>query len=144
MNDITWNNNLGGRGYTRMKRGFRDDLGIFVRSAWEANWARYLNFLVQNAHDPLLRWEYEPDTFWFDGVRRGTVSYMPDFKLFERGREPYYQEIKGRMDQKSRTKMQRMKKYHPDVRVDLIDEKAYREVERKLGAVIPGWEFPGG
>ena len=32
--------------YSRSKSGRRDDLGgLFVRSSWEANYARYLNFL---------------------------------------------------------------------------------------------------
>lgn len=141
-NGTPWPNNPGGGSYQHCKRGFREDIGIYVRSAWEANWARYLNFLVANRVDRLTHWEYEPDTFWFDGIRRGVVSYMPDFKLFEKGREPYYQEVKGRMDDKSRTKLKRMAKYYPHIRVELIDEKAYKEVERKLGMVIPNWEFP--
>ncbi len=131
----------GGGGYRNVRRGHRDDLGMFFRSAWEANWARYLNFLIANQYDPTERWEYEPDTFWFEGIRRGVVSYMPDFKVWERGKEPYYHEVKGRLDAKSKTKLKRMAKYHPNVRVDLIDQKAYREVERKLGRAIPGWEF---
>lgn len=142
-NGTLWNVNAGGGGYANVKRGHRDDLGFFVRSAWEANWTRYLMFLIENRHDPLEHFEYEPDTFWFDPIRWGVVSYTPDFKLYERDKELYYQEVKGRMDQKSRTKLKRMAKYHPEMRVDLIDEKAYREVERKLGAAIPNWEFAG-
>lgn len=139
-NNTPWPNNPGGGSYAHVKRGFREDIGIFVRSGWEANWARYLNYLVDNSHDKLYKWEYEPDTFWFKGIRRGVVSYTPDFKLYEKGTEPYYQEVKGRMDSKSKTKLKRMAKYHPDIRVELIDEKAYKEVARKLGPVIPEWE----
>lgn len=29
-------------------------------------------------------WEYETRTFWFDGIKRGTVSYMPDFYVVEK------------------------------------------------------------
>lgn len=137
-------NVAGGGGYAACKRGYRDDLGgLFFRSAWEANWARYLNFLVDTKTAALERWEFEPDRFWFEPIRSGITSYLPDFKLFERGAEPYYHEVKGRMDAKSKTRLKRMAKYYPDVKVDLIDAKAYREVEKKLGPAIPGWEFAG-
>lgn len=33
--------------YSRCNRGMREDIGIYVRSAWEANYARYLNLLVK-------------------------------------------------------------------------------------------------
>lgn len=125
--------------YSRAKRGYRDDMpGIFFRSRWEANYARFLTFLVKNGS--VARWEFEPDTFWFEAIRRGVRSYCPDFKVWSSDGSFQYHEVKGWMDKKSATKLKRMKKYHPDVTVLLIGEKAYREVEKKLSGVIPGWE----
>ncbi len=58
--------------------GRAPDLGdTYFRSRWERNWARYLNFLVQ--HGEITGWEYEPKTFWFHKIKRGTRSYKPDF-----------------------------------------------------------------
>src|SRR3972149_9721027 len=42
----------------KWKSGRRADLGMFFRSAWEANVARYLNFL--KTHGSVKGWEYEP------------------------------------------------------------------------------------
>jgi hypothetical protein len=44
------------------------------------------------------------------------------------------------MDAKSKTKLKRMAKYHPAVDLRVIDAKAYREIDRKLGGAIPNWE----
>src|SRR5690606_8292944 len=64
-------------GYSRGSQGRRSDLGnIFFRSSWEANYARYLNFLKSQGH--IYKWEFEPDTFWFESIRRGVRSYLPD------------------------------------------------------------------
>src|SRR5262245_38786075 len=85
------------------RQGTRADLGIYVRSGWEANTARYYNWLI--ARGQLYRWQYEPDTFEFPTIRRGSRFYTPDFKLWDTAASvPYYVEVKGHMDQKSRTK----------------------------------------
>lgn len=109
----------------------------FFRSKWEANYARYLEWL--KARGEIDSWEHEPTTFWFKGVRRGTVSYLPDFRVIERGAEIYH-EVKGWMDGKSKTKIKRMAKYHPDVRLLVIDAKAYRSIAKTMAALIPDWE----
>lgn len=126
--------------YSRCKRGRRADLGeMFFCSAWEANIARYLNFLIKRGD--VERWEYESETFWFEKIRRGVRSYTPDFKVWSKGGgDPYFIEVKGWMDKKSATKLKRMKKYHPNVRIDVIDEKRYRGIARTAGPLIPGWE----
>jgi hypothetical protein len=125
--------------YSRTNHGRRQDLdNQFFRSMWEANYARYLNFL--QAQGLILKWEYEPDTFWFEAIRRGTRSYLPDFKVTDPDGSVHYDEVKGWMDPKSKTKIARMAKYHPDVDLRVIDAKAYREIARKLGGAIAGWE----
>ncbi len=124
--------------YSRAKRGVRADIGpMHFRSKWEANYARYLNWLVSQGE--IDRWEYEVETFWFEKIKRGVRSYTPDFKIYEKGTE-YFVEVKGWLDPKSKTKLKRMAKYYPKTKVILFGEKSYRSLSQKLGRVIPGWE----
>lgn len=126
--------------YSNARRGARSDIGpIHFRSRWEANYARYLNLLKSKAK--IDHWEYEADTFWFEKIKRGVRSYLPDFKIFNLDGSIEYHEVKGWMDDKSKTKLKRMKKYHPDVKIVLIDEKAYKELDKELKHLIPGWEI---
>lgn len=127
-------------GYSRCAGGKRPDLGEnYFRSSWEANYARYLNW--RKGRGEIFDWAYEADTFWFHKILRGTRSYKPDFKVWDReGAEPHYVEVKGWMDQKSKTKLARMAKYYPDIRVELFGAKDYRGL-KNLAPVIPGWEY---
>lgn len=123
--------------YSNAKRGFRDDLGYFVRSGWEANYARYLKWLVSK--NQIKGFEYEPDTFWFEEIKRGVRSYLPDFKVTNNDGSIEYHEVKGYMDAKSKTKLSRMKKYYPQVKLILIDQKVYESI-KKISKMIPNWE----
>jgi hypothetical protein len=147
--------------FTNDGQGRRADLDNgFYRSRWEANYARYLNWL--KAQGEIRDWKHEPTTFWFDGVRRGVTSYKPDFAVWLMKPEPrecrsdelfpafpakaatesapsYYVEVKGWLDHRSRVALKRMSKYHPVVEVRLVDRKAYRSIEKWSG-IIPGWE----
>jgi hypothetical protein len=129
-----------GNVYSSARRGRRADLGgIFFRSAWEANYARYLNYMLQQ--HLIQSWAYEPRTFWFERIRRGTRSYLPDFRVIPIVGEEYFVEIKGWMDAKSKTRLVRMAKYYPNIDLRVVDAKGYRAIEKLLGHVIPGWEF---
>lgn len=123
------------------KGGWREVGGrnIYFRSRWEANYGRYLQWLKEKGE--ISDWWHEPETFWFDGVKRGCVSYLPDFLVEESTGERVYYEVKGWMDQRSKTKLRRMKKYHPSVKLILIDAAQYRSLERKLRGLVPGWEW---
>ena len=124
---------------SRAKGGTRADLGIYLRSKWEANYARYLNWLKE--HGEIYKWEFEPDTFWFEGIKRGNRSYTPDFKVWEReSSEPVYHEVKGWMDAQSKTKLKRMALYHPKVKIVVIGEREYRAIKRDASRLIPFWE----
>ena len=125
--------------YSRTKGGKREDLGgLYVRSAWEANYARYLNWLLKKGE--IHKWEFEPDQFEFEAIKRGTRSYIPDFKVWETAdSEPYYVEVKGWMDARSKTKLKRMAKYYPDIRIDVVGEKQYNAI-KKWRIMIPHWE----
>lgn len=125
--------------YSNAKRGCRPDVGpMFFRSRWEANYARYLTRRVSNGE--IISWEYEVDTFWFEKIRRGVRSYTPDFKITGLNGDVWYEEVKGWMDAKSKTKLKRMKKYYPSTIVIVIGEKEYIAIEKELGAFIQNWE----
>lgn len=126
--------------FSRSNQGKREDLGgLYFRSTWEANYARYLNFLKERKK--IWRWEYEADTFWFEGIKRGCRFYTPDFKVWDsETSEPRYVEVKGWMDQKSKTKLDRMKRYYPQIKIELVTEREYRALAN-YAAMIPSWEY---
>jgi hypothetical protein len=122
--------------YSRSKYGKRADLeNRFFRSSWEANYARYLNWMLGRGE--IHSWAYEAKTFYFknDGIR----SYLPDFEIIDQaGSQPRYVEIKGWMDCKSVKKLELMGTHYPEIRLEIIGEKEYRQLENMSG--IPGWE----
>jgi hypothetical protein len=85
-------------------------------------------------------WAHEPHTFWFDGVKRGCVSYLPDFRVDNKDGTHEWHEVKGWMDARSATAIKRMAKYFPAEKLIVIREKQYSGLRRKLGALVPGWE----
>lgn len=123
-------------------KGRRADLGdTYWKSAAEANYARWLRSL--QAKGEIVSWEYEPKTFWFDGIRRGTTSYKPDFKVVYPDGHHEYHETKGHFDAKSRVKLERMARYHPDEKVLLIGADWFSKMNRSgMADTIPGWERP--
>ncbi len=123
--------------YQETKQGHRADLGISVRSGWEANYARYLN--LRKKTGDIKDWEYEVDEFEFP-VKRGTRFYLPDFKVTLNDGSVEYHEVKGFMTQKARTALKRMKKYHPEVNVQLINRKRYSAIARQVSGIIRKWE----
>ena len=112
----------------------------YYRSTWEANYARYLEWL--RARGEIAKWEHEPETFWFSGVKRGAVSYLPDFRVTAIGGGVCYHEVKGWMDARSRTKIKRMRIYHPAIRLIVVDSAGYRALAKTAAALVPGWELP--
>jgi hypothetical protein len=110
----------------------------FFRSKWEANYARWLELL--KASGKIRSWEHEPETFWFEGVRRGTVSYLPDFRVTRPDGSVEYHEVKGWMTPRSRTAIRRMAKYHPGVKLLVIDKTQYQRLSRDVRAFVRGWE----
>jgi len=122
------------------KAGYRGDLGISVRSSWEANYARYLDWLVGLGE--VLEWEYEPTKFTFDawGHRGANWCYIPDFRVVNKDGSVEYHEVKGRMDRNSKVKINRFRKYYPEHKLVIIDAQAYRALERDVCRLVPGWE----
>ena len=119
--------------------GKRSDLGnVYFRSRWEANWARYLNWLIEQRQ--IVKWEFEPDTFEFKDIKRGTRFYTPDFKVFKTNDQFIYQEVKGWMNTESATKLKRFKKRYPEYQIEIVDRARYRTIAKQLGRIIPSWE----
>jgi hypothetical protein len=125
---------------TTWKSGWREIGGKrkYFRSRWEANYARYLEFLKQS--NQILEWVHEPEVFWFEGIKRGCVSYLPDFKVTYIDNVIEYHEVKGWMDDRSKTKIKRMAKYHPTVVLKIIDAKWFKANNKTLTQIIYGWE----
>jgi hypothetical protein len=122
------------------KAGWRDigDFRKYYRSAWEANYARYLQWLKEKKQ--ILDWAHEPETFWFEGIKRGCLSYLPDFRVTEINGNVSYHEVKGWMDARSKTTIRRMKKYHPNVRLIVVDAPKYKLLASQISMLIDGWE----
>lgn len=122
------------------KSGKRSDLGDkYFRSRWEANIARYLNWL--QGIGAVKEWHYEADCFEFHKIRKGNRFYTPDFKImFSRDEDWTYWEVKGYMDDSSKTKLARMSRYYPQIKIILIDDKAYRNLAKECRTSIPNWE----
>lgn len=122
------------------KAGWREIGGQrnYFRSRWEANYARYLQWLKDRGE--IADWKYEPETFWFDAIKRGVRSYKPDFRVWERDGSSKLHEVKGWMDSRSKTTLSRMAKYHPTERILLIDGRQYRAIRIKVMRLIPEWE----
>jgi len=112
---------------------------FFGRSSWERNYGRYLQF--QKEHKIVSDWDHETTTFWFDEIKRGTRSYLPDFKVTLWTGEEEFHEVKGWMTRKSKTQIRRMKKYHPEIKLVVIDQVRYRALAKTARTLIPGWEW---
>jgi len=142
------------------KIGRRPDCNnLFLRSSYEANFFRYMKHTYPNY---IL--EYEPTTFSFApfGVLKGTVSYTPDFKIYDKNNPNDYSiiEIKGFLRQQDKVKIKRFKKYYPGefskLSVVVPSEKSktytffkeigiekiclYNELNKQYKNIIPNWE----
>ena len=84
----------------------------------------------------IKKWEFEPDIFWFLKIKRGVRSYKPDFKVFNSNGTVEYHEVKGWMNPKSKTKLKRMAKYYPNIKMILVDRDDYLDIKRKLGRML--------
>ena len=109
---------------------------------WEANYYRYLHWL--ESRKEIITFWYQPDYYEFP-VQHGTTRYRPDFHV--RTQDPdsdyfieYLVEIKGWMDAASKTKLNRMKKYHPEIEVRVVTWPDMQALSKQVGGIIEGWE----
>jgi hypothetical protein len=112
---------------------------IYCRSRWEANYARYLEYLKLSGS--IKEWEHEPKTFWFEGLKRGCVSYLPDFRITQNDGSHEWHEVKGWYDKRSKTKIRRFRKYYSKEKLVVIDIKWYRVNQKILVDIIKDWEY---
>lgn len=117
--------------YSRTKSGIRSDLGQYFRSAWEANIARILDY-----ED--IEWEYECKRFFFNEEVDGVLSYQPDFYLPQFNK---WIEVKGWMDEKSKTRLKLFEEQYPNESKNLIliDQTFYNALRLEF-FFLPNWE----
>ena len=108
----------------RGKSGIRPDLGVFLRSTWEANYARILNFQG-------IKWEYEAKRF---DTPYGT--YCPDFYLVD---YDSYIEVKGWEFDKSQ-KAKRDWLDSQGLSLNIIDADTYSELSKLYRDKLSLWE----
>lgn len=110
----------------------------YFRSRWEANYARYLQFLKEKGE--ISDWIHECQTFWFLEILRGCRSYLPDFKVINLDGSHYWVEVKGWMDDKSVTKLKRFAKYYPQEKLELIQAAWFNKNSGIMKNIIKEWE----
>lgn len=120
--------------------GWREIAGrnLYFRSKWECNYGRYLQW--QKEKSLIQEWQHEPKTFWYEGIKRGTNNYKPDFRVDLLDGSHYWVEVKGYMDPKSETKIKRFNKYFPDEEIRVIDSKWFKRNNEKMRILVKGWE----
>jgi hypothetical protein len=129
--------------FSRSKKGTRPDLGVFFRSRWEANYARFLNLL--KSQGKIVGWRYEARTFVFEAIKRGTRSYTPDFEVTFPGGRVEWHEVKGWLHQRGRTAIERFRRYYPGETLVLIEKGWFKSAARSgLAGSLPHWEYYDG
>lgn len=111
------------------------DKKIFFRSSWEYYYAIFLQKL--KLEGKIRDWFHEPKCFWFDGVKRGVVSYLPDFQIIHLNGSEEWVEVKGYMCSKSQTKLKRMAKYYPEVKIRVVDSAWFKQNIKACKALEP-------
>jgi Protein of unknown function (DUF1064) len=109
----------------------------FFRSRWEYRYALYLEFMKTHGH--IIEWEHEPLTFYFEGIKRGTTNYKPDFRVTFPSSKVEWFEVKGYESAKDRTKYKRMAKYYPDVVLRVIGKDWFQTNGKMLRNILKGW-----
>jgi len=108
--------------------GYRSDLGIGFRSAWEANIARILNYLG-------ALWEYETKSFLLKDEQYSGY-YFPDFILPNN----IIIEVKGFWSNNSRQKVRLFNLQFPEYTLLCIDGDLLYDLENRFKNLISNWE----
>lgn len=95
------------------KGGYRNDLGFYCRSSWEANFARLLTYLG-------IEYQYEPIRFCL-----GHITYTPDFYL---PKFDLYIEITGFRRTEKEEKLEGMSLVYPEVKILEIEKNDYKQL----------------
>lgn len=111
------------------------DQKIYFRSSWEYYYSIFLEKLKQEGK--IITWRHEPKTFWFNEIKRGVRSYLPDFCITHLNGTEEWSEVKGYYDSKSQTKMKRMAKYYPEVKIRLVGADWFKQNLKACKALEP-------
>ena len=112
-----------------------DKQPIYFRSSWEFYYSLFLEKLRQERK--ILDWKHEPKCFWFEGIKRGVRSYLPDFCITHLNGSEEWCEVKGYFDSKSQTKMKRMAKYYPEINIRLVGSDWFKVNLKSCKALEP-------
>lgn len=108
---------------------------IYFRSSWEYYYAIFLEKLKQEGK--IVNWKHEPLVFWFHEIKRGVRSYLPDFCVLHLNGTEEWAEVKGYYDSKSQTKMKRMAKYYPQIKIRLVGADWFKTNLKACKALEP-------
>lgn len=117
-----------------------DKQPIFFRSSWEYYYAIFLEKLKREGK--IKDWAHEPKVFWFEGIKRGVVSYLPDFCIYHNNGSEEWSEVKGFMDARSAVKLKRFKKYYPDLLMRVVDAAWFKANLKACKALEPQYARP--
>lgn len=118
-----------------------NDQPLYFRSLWEYRYALYLEWLRYN--NSILGWAHEPKTFWFESIKRGVRSYLPDFQVIDNDGTTHWVEVKGYYDARSLTKIKRFRKYYPKETLLVVDGAWFKRNGPKLRSLLKGWNDAG-
>jgi hypothetical protein len=118
-------------GCSRGIQGFRADIGHYVRSTLEANYARYL--LRNN-----IKYEYETRAFLLVTEEGKKTNYWPDFYLTATDE---YVELKN-YKRKGMDKVDLLKKQYPEIKIKIIyqDSDEWLKIHNEYCELIELWE----
>jgi len=124
-------NHMFGRPSPHRKGGFREDLKHYVRSNWEADFARILKL-----HN--VKYYYEYKKFRLTSAAGEIFHYTPDF--YTPHNNTFY-EIKGWMHELDEKKIKLFQKQYPQYNFVLINTTKFAELALKYKNLIK-WECP--
>ena len=102
--------------------GYYEDIHHYVRSGWEHNIARILQYNK-------LNYDYEPQIFT---LSTGQL-YMPDFYVYA---DNTYYEIKGEWKNNALEKLQLFKQEYPNINIIIIEKDTYKWLLQQYKNVI--------
>jgi len=124
-------NSMFGMPAPHRRGGFRKDLNHYVRSSWEADFARILNL-----HK--IKYQYEPKTFALTRSNGEISNYTPDF--YVPSKNTFY-EIKGWMHDLDQEKIKLFQEQYPKYNFVLISATKFAEFALQYKKLI-AWECP--
>lgn len=123
--------NMQFNGLKHFKGGYRQDLGHYVRSAFEANYCRFLNWFS-------IKYEFESEKCLFkldDGTSYTCDFYLPDIEQ--------YIELKGYIREDAQNKINIFQIQCPNIKWYMImqDSEEWKYIVINYSKLIPNWEY---